>query len=139
MNKSSGRKKRTKPDSRSPAAGEAAERESKDSGPLLLTLLNKTSVLAFLFCLLTVFLYAAGLRQGFTGSNLLTLVQSAVYGGIILALLSIYCFAAGIWFSLRLRRPRFLLLSLGFLVLGALGALTAMAGTFITALAGGNA
>jgi hypothetical protein len=103
-----------------------------------LALLNKTSILAFLFCLLTLFLYAAGLRQGFTESNLFAIVQSAVYGGIILALLSIYCFAAGIWFSLRLRRPRFLLLSLGFLVLGALGVLTAAAGTFIAALTGGN-
>jgi hypothetical protein len=138
MNKSSDRKNRTKPELLSPAAGESAEGESGGSGPLLLALLNKTSILAFLFCLSALFLYAAGLKQDFTGPTLLAVVRSAVYGGIILALLSIYCFVAGIWFSLRLRRPRFLLPALGFLVLGALGALTAAAGTFIAALAGGN-
>jgi hypothetical protein len=111
---------------------------NKSSRPLLLALLNKALILASLFCLLTLFLYIAGLRQEFTGPSLLALVQSAVYGGIILAVLSVYRFAAGIWFCLRRRRPLFLLPSLGFLILGAVGAAVAAAGTFITALAGGN-
>jgi hypothetical protein len=62
----------------------------------------------------------------------------AVYGGIALVILCLYRFAAGLWFFLRRRRPPFLLVSLAFLPLGALGALLAAAGTFIAALAGGN-
>jgi hypothetical protein len=62
----------------------------------------------------------------------------AVYGGIALAILALYRFAAGLWFSLRRRQPLSLLLSLAFLLLGALGALIAAAGTFIAALAEGN-
>jgi hypothetical protein len=61
-----------------------------------------------------------------------------VYGGIALLILSLYRFAAGLWFGLRRRRPLILLASLAFLLLGALGALVAAAGTFIAALAGGN-
>jgi hypothetical protein len=85
-----------------------------------------------------VVLYALALGRGFTGPGLLRLVHLAVYGGIALAILSLYRFAAGLWFSLRRRRPLFLLGGLGFLFLGALGALVAAAGTFIAALAEGN-
>jgi hypothetical protein len=110
----------------------------KDSPPVLLGLLNRASLIAFLFCLLIVSLYGLGLMREFSGPSLLALVRTAVYGGIILAILSLYRFVAGLWFSLRRRRPLFLLPSLGFLFLGTLGALVAAAGTFIAALAGGN-
>jgi hypothetical protein len=103
-----------------------------------LDLLSRAAFAALLFCFLSVFLYAAGLRQDFTESSLLALIQAAVYGGIALAILSLYRFAAGLWFGLRLRRPLFLPFSLAFLLLGVLGALIAAAGTFIAALAGGN-
>jgi hypothetical protein len=97
--------------------------------------LSRAALAAFLFCLLSIFLYALGLRRGFTGPGLLALLQMTVYGGIALAILSLYCFAAGLWFGLRRRRPLFLLASLAFLLLGALGALAAAAGSFIAALA----
>jgi hypothetical protein len=111
---------------------------NKSPGPVLLDLLNRASLLSFLFCLLTLLLYVLGLRQGFTEPNLLIILQLAVYSGIILTILSVYRFFAGLWFGLRRRRPLLLLVSLGFLVLGALGALVAAAGTFIAALAGGT-
>jgi hypothetical protein len=86
-------------------------------------------------CLL---LYALGFWREFTRPSLLALIQMAVYGGIALAILSLYRFGAGLWFSLRRRRPLFLLRSLGFLFLGAFGGLVAAMGTFIAALAEGN-
>jgi hypothetical protein len=92
-----------------------------------------------LFCLLTLLLYAAGVRQEFTDRTLLAVIQGAVYGGIILLILSLYRFFAGLWFGVRCRRPLFFATSLGFLALGAVGAVVAAAGTFIAALAGGNA
>jgi hypothetical protein len=115
-----------------------AGEQTKDPPPVLLGLLNRASLAAFLFCLLIVFFYGLGLWREFSGPSLLALVRAAVYGGIILAILSLYRFVAGLWFSLRRRRPLFLLPSLGFLFLGTLGALVAAAGTFIAALTGGN-
>jgi hypothetical protein len=106
--------------------------------PALLGLLNRASLSAFLFCLLALVLYAAGVRQDFTDHTLLTIIQSIVYGGIGLVILSLYRFIVGIWFCFYCRRPFLLATSLGFLALGALGALAAVAGTFIAAAAGGN-
>jgi hypothetical protein len=91
-----------------------------------------------LFCLLTLFIYAAGMRQEFTDHTQLVVIQCAVYGGVALVILSLYRFFAGLWFCMRCRRPLLLVSSLGFLVLGALGALMAAALTFIAAVAGGN-
>ncbi|MDR0401098.1 MAG: hypothetical protein LBH51_09170 [Treponema sp.] len=141
MNKPSGLKNDVEPAFPLPGLNEApgSEGNPKDSDPLLLGLLNKAALLAFLFCFLAVVLYFAGLKQGFTGPNLLAIIQAAVYGGIALAIFSLYRFAAGCWFGLRRRRPLYWIPALGFLVLGVLGALVAAAGTFIAALAGGNA
>jgi hypothetical protein len=107
--------------------------------PVLLGLLNKASLLSVLFCLAALFLYGAGIRQEFTDHTQLMVVQSTVYGGIALGILCLYRFAVGIWYCLRCRRPLLLATSIGFLILGALGALVAAAGTFIAAAAGGNA
>ncbi|MDR1972415.1 MAG: hypothetical protein LBQ46_10905 [Treponema sp.] len=112
--------------------------KSPRAKPVLLGLLSLAALLALVFCLLALFLYAAGIRQEFTGPSLLAILQWAVYGGIVLTILSLYRFFAGLWFSLRCRRPLLLAASAGFLLLGALGALVAVAGTFIAALAGGN-
>jgi hypothetical protein len=112
---------------------------NKSSGPVLLGLLNRAVLLALLFCLLCLLLYGLGLWRGFTSPNLLIILRLAVYGGIFLTALSAYRFVAGLWFCLRRRRPLLLLISLGFLALGALGAAVAAAGTFIAALAGGSA
>jgi hypothetical protein len=110
----------------------------KTPKPALLWLLNRAAFLSFLFCLLTLFLYAAGTRQKFTDHTQLAVIQWVVYGGIALVILSLYRFFVGLWLGMRWRRPLLLATSLGFLILGALGALVAAAGTFIAALAGGN-
>jgi hypothetical protein len=140
MNKSPGKGNRAGHGFRIFGAGEPPPGgpEKKPSPPLLLVLLNWSSLVSLLFCLLNIFLYGLGLIRDFSGPSLLAFVRMAVYGGIVLAILSLYRFAAGLWFSLRLRRPLSLLISLGFLFLGALGALLAAAGTFIAALAEGN-
>jgi hypothetical protein len=78
------------------------------------------------------------MRQEFTDHTQLVVIQCAVYGGIALVILSLYRFFAGLWFCMRCRRPLLLVSSLGFLFLGALGALMAAALTFIAAAAGGN-
>jgi low temperature requirement protein LtrA len=116
----------------------ADERLGRPSVPVLLRLLNKASLLASLFCLLTLILYAAGIRQDFADSTQLAVIQCAVYGGVALLILSLYRFFAGLWFSMRCRRPLLLAKSLGFLALGALGALVAAALSFMAAVAGGN-
>ncbi|MDR3247219.1 MAG: hypothetical protein LBT39_00405 [Treponema sp.] len=107
--------------------------------PVLLGLLNKASLLSVLFCLAALFLYGAGIRQEFTDHTQLMVIQSTVYGGIALLILCLYRFIAGLWYGVRCRRPFLFATSLGFLILGALGALIAAAGTFIAAAAGGNA
>jgi hypothetical protein len=106
--------------------------------PVLLDLLNRASLVSFLFCLLTLSVYAAGTRQEFADHTQLMIIRCAVYGGIALVILSLYRFFAGLWFCMRWRRPLFLAGSLGFLFLGALGALMAAALAFIAAAAGGN-
>jgi low temperature requirement protein LtrA len=113
---------------KSPAAG----------NPVLLRLLNRAAFLSLVFCLCTSILYAAGIRQEFTDHTQLLIVQCGVLGGMGLLILSLYRFFAGLWFCLRQGRPLLIASSLGFLVLGALGALLALGGSFIAAIAGGN-
>jgi hypothetical protein len=139
MNKSPGKGNRTTDGFWNSWAGRLGPANpGEESPPLLLCLLNRASLVVFLFCLLSVLLYALGLKRGFSGASLLALIRMTVYGGIALAILCLYRFAAGLWFSLRRRRPLYLLGGLGFLLLGGLGGLAAAAGTFIAALAGGN-
>jgi low temperature requirement protein LtrA len=107
--------------------------------PALLRMLNRAALLSLLFCLCTSILYAAGLHQEFADQTQLQIIQCGVWGGMGLLVLSLYRFFAGLWFCLRCRRPVPMASSLGFLVLGALGALLALGGSFITAIAGGNA
>ncbi|MDR2176648.1 MAG: hypothetical protein LBP20_01235 [Treponema sp.] len=124
---------------KSPAGtGRDRERPDKTSCPLLLVLLNGAVLLSFLFCLVILILYALAVRREEGDSALFNLIQWAVYGGIVLVILSLYRFFAGVWFCLRRRRLPFLLSSLGFLILGALGAFMAAALTLIRSLAGGN-
>ncbi|MDR2375328.1 MAG: hypothetical protein LBD96_02700 [Treponema sp.] len=125
MNKSPAEKSRT------------GERPGKKPGPLLL-LLNGAVLLCFLFCAVTLILYTLAARREDEDTVLLTLIQWTVYGGVALAILSLYRFFAGLWFSLRCRRPLLLVSSLGFLILGLLGAIIATALTLIRSLAGGN-
>jgi hypothetical protein len=107
--------------------------------PALLRLLNRAAFLSLLFCLFAAILYAAGVRQEFTDRTQLLIVQCGIFGGMGLLILSLYRFFAGLWFCLRLGRPLLIASSLAFLVLGALGALLALGGSFIAAIAGGNA
>jgi hypothetical protein len=105
--------------------------------PVLLSLLNRAVFLFFFFCLLAAILYAAGIRQEFTDHTQLLIIQCVVLGGMGLLILSLYRFFAGLWFCLRCRRPLLIASSLGFLIPGALGALLALGGSFITAIAEG--
>jgi hypothetical protein len=106
--------------------------------PILLTLLGGAVLLSFLFCVAVLILYALALRREGEDAGLSALIQWGVYGGIALGILSLYRFFAGLWFGFRCRRPLFFLSSLGFLILGVLGALMAAALSFVRSLAGGN-
>ncbi|MDR2135656.1 MAG: hypothetical protein LBO76_03480 [Treponema sp.] len=125
---------------KSPAGtGRGREKPGGTPGPLLLALLNGAVLLSFLFCAAALALYALAVRREEDDTALLGLIQWAVYGGVALAILSLYRFFAGLWFCLRRRRPLFLVGSLGFLALGALGLFMATALALIRSLAGGNA
>ncbi|MDR0669622.1 MAG: hypothetical protein LBF95_06030 [Treponema sp.] len=124
---------------KSPAEkSQTGEKPGNKPGPLLL-LLNGAVLLCFLFCAVVLILYALAARREEGDAVLLAHIQWAVYGGIALGILSLYRFFAGLWFSLRCRRPLLLVSSLGFLILGILGAIIAITLTLIRSLAGGNA
>jgi hypothetical protein len=114
------------------------ERPDRARGPLLLALLNGAALLSFLFCVAALFLYHAAVVGEHDDTVLPAVIRRAVYGGIVLAILSLYRFFAGLWFCIRRGRPRLLISSLGFLLLGILGGLMAAALSLIGSLTGGN-
>jgi hypothetical protein len=114
------------------------EKPDRARRPLLLALLNGATLLSFLFCFAAFFLYYAAIGGEHDDTVLPGVIRRAVYGGIVLGILSLYRFAAGLWFCIRCRRPRLLISSLGFLLLGILGGLMAAALSLIGSLTGGN-
>jgi hypothetical protein len=110
----------------------------KGKKPAILTLINGAVLFSFGCCLLTVFLYAAGTRQGFTDRTQLFAIRAGVIAGLFLLIFSLYGIAARLWLIARRRSPVYLGGLAVCLVSGSLGALIATAGILIATAAGGN-
>jgi hypothetical protein len=102
-------------------------------------LLFKGMTFFFLFlCLFSLFLYAAGTRQGFTDKTQLFLLRLSLSLALVLSV----CSVCGIGFCLpRMFRGfhfRYILITGAYLCLGVFGAAVSLVVSFIIAAAGGN-
>jgi hypothetical protein len=110
----------------------------KEKKPIILTLIDKAVVFSLGCCLLTLFLYAAGVRQGVTDRTQLLAIRAGVAAGFFLAGFSLHGLIFRLWFLIRRPSPSYLGGMAACLVSGAFGMVIAMAGTFVAALVAGN-
>ncbi|MDR1618194.1 MAG: hypothetical protein LBS06_03995 [Treponema sp.] len=100
--------------------------------------MRKVLLFLSLSCFLSLFLYAAGTGQGFTGGNQLFLLHLALVTGLLLGLGSLYGMIGQIRSIILLPLPGKFLSLLCLASGAAAGAGTAASASFIIAAAGGN-
>jgi hypothetical protein len=92
----------------------------------------------FFFCLFSLFLYAAGTRQGFTDKNQLFLLHLSLILGLMLCVCSVCGVGSCLPRIFRGFHPRHILITGAYLCLGVFGAAVSLLVSFIIAAAGGN-
>jgi hypothetical protein len=110
----------------------------REKGAFFFTLFRGAALFFVFFCLFSLFLYAAGIRQGFTDKTQVFLLGLALNLGLALSVCSVcgICFRLGRMF--RGPRLRHVLITGVYLCLGAFGAAVSLFASFIIAAAGGN-
>ena len=104
---------------------------------LLYILVNRTAIFLFLLCLLALFLYAAGTRQGFVDSTQIFLLNLSFILGIFLAIASIPGLILDLGRLLKTRKSRYLFRAAGYVLLAVFGAAVTLAVSVITAISAG--
>jgi hypothetical protein len=90
------------------------------------------------FCFFSLFLYAAGTRQGFTDKTQIFLLRLSLYLGLVLSALSICGMGFCIFRIFRGPRLRHVLVTGAYLGLGIFGGAVSLLASFIIAATGGN-
>jgi hypothetical protein len=106
--------------------------------PLVIMMMKRLALFALFMCLLTLFLYVIGTRQGFMDLTQLSLLRLASGLGIFLAALSLYGTVFEALMVFRRRQYRFLWGLGGYLLTGIFGAGITAFSSFISAAARGN-
>jgi hypothetical protein len=106
--------------------------------PFLRHILRKVTLFLSLSCFLSLFLYAAGTGQLFTGENQLFLLHLSLVTGLLLSLCSLYGTIGQIWSIILLPLPGKFVSLLGMLSGAAAGAGAAVFASFIITAARGN-
>jgi hypothetical protein len=105
---------------------------------LFFMLFKGTVLFALFFCLFSLFLYAAGTRQGFTDETQIFLLRLSLNLGLVLSICSVcgigFCLLR-IFYSPHLRH---ILMAGAYLCLGAFGLAVSLLASFIIAASGGN-
>jgi hypothetical protein len=106
--------------------------------PVFFMCFKGMALFSLFFCLFSLFLYAAGTRQGFTDAAQIFLLRLSLNSGLAL----IVCSVCGVCFCLlrvfRGPRLRRILMAGAYLCLGAFGVAVSLLASFIIAAAGGN-
>ena len=102
-------------------------------------LINRVAVFFFIMCLLTLFLYAIGTRQGFVDSTQFGLIRLYVVLGIFLVAISVCASVINIVrFVTAGKKVRYLLRAGAYLLLTVFGAVSVLVVLFILTLSKGN-
>jgi hypothetical protein len=112
--------------------------DTSEKKPVFFALFKGMTLFFLFFCLFSLFLYAAGTRQGFTDKAQIFLLRISLNLGLMLSICSL-C-GIGFCFPKIVRGPRFryILTAGGYLCLGVFGAAVSLLVSFIIAAAGGN-
>ncbi|MDR2258313.1 MAG: hypothetical protein LBE14_04095 [Treponema sp.] len=106
--------------------------------PVFFTFFKGITFFFLFFCFFSLFLYAAGIRQGFADKTQIFLLRLSLSLGLLLSI----CSVCGLAFCLPevIRGPRFrhILTAGAYLCLGAFGVTVILLVSFIIAVAGGN-
>ena len=101
-------------------------------------LINRTAVLFFIMCLLTLFLYLAGTIQGFVDETQFLLLKCYTVFGIFLSVASIPGIAIDFYRFLKTKKSRYALRAAGYTFLAVFGTATVFAAMAILAIATGD-
>jgi hypothetical protein len=105
---------------------------------LLFILVNRTVILFFIICLLTLFLYAIGTIQDFIDSTQLFLLKLYETFGIFLFVTSLFGMVLDLGRLIKMKKIRYLLRSGGYLLLVIFSVVTVLAVMTIITLSGGS-
>lgn len=105
---------------------------------LLPILINRSAIFFSIMCLLTMFLYAIGTRQGFVDSTQFGLLRLYAVLGIFLVTCSVCGTVLNVIRFISQKKLRYLLRGAAYLLLVLFGAITVLAVIFIFALSTGK-
>ena len=106
--------------------------------PLLVRLVKWTAWAVLALDAATALLYAAASYRGAEDQSLLGLARFCLLVSLLLVSAAFYGIVLDLFYAIRMKRAAFLAGVLGYLVIAALGVVTALASAFIAASAGGN-